>query len=75
MNFFHRNQAGSGHSGNGHKESDEPVSHRLTLDLSRADEFAAMVANSRASRVDRGIRFAGRDVHLQLGAAVALLGG
>jgi hypothetical protein len=51
MNFFHRNQTGSGQSGSGHTGSDEPVSHRLTLDLSRADKFAAMVANSRASRV------------------------
>jgi hypothetical protein len=33
---------------NGHEEA---VAHRFTLDLSRADKFAAMVASSRASHV------------------------
>jgi hypothetical protein len=46
MNLFRRNAPQA--NKNGH---DEPISHRLTLDLSRADKFAAMVANSRASRV------------------------
>lgn len=35
-------------NGNG---NDEPVAHRLTLDFSRADKFAQMVATSRASRI------------------------
>jgi hypothetical protein len=30
---------------------EQAIAHRLTLDLSRADKFAAMVANSRASHV------------------------
>lgn len=54
MNFFRRNQPESGrggNGGNGHQGDGEPIAHRLTLDLSRADKFAAMVANSRASRV------------------------
>lgn len=44
MNFFHRHQpAPATHT------SSETVSHRFTLDLSRAEKFAAMVASSRAS--------------------------
>ena len=46
MNFFHRNQpVPTAHT------SSETVPHRFTLDLSRADKFAAMVASSRASSV------------------------
>ena len=46
MKLFRRNTAPVKANGD-----DEVVSHRLTLDLARADKFAAMVANSRASRV------------------------
>src|SRR5215467_10606337 len=46
MKLFRRNTAPVKANGD-----DEVVPHRLTLDLARADKFAAMVANSRASRV------------------------
>jgi len=46
MKLFSRKAAG-----NGGCESVAAVSHRLTLDLSRADTLATMLANSRASRV------------------------
>ncbi len=46
MNLFGRSAAGSGVSKN-----DVSVSHRLTLDLSRSDALATMLANSRACRV------------------------
>ena len=46
MNFFHRNQPAPTSNISG-----GTISHRFTLDLSRADKFASMVATSRASQV------------------------
>jgi hypothetical protein len=46
MDIFRRNVPEANGNGN-----DEAVPHRLTLDLSRAERFAVMVANSRAARV------------------------
>ncbi|MGA8766909.1 MAG: hypothetical protein WB559_07810 [Candidatus Acidiferrales bacterium] len=54
MRLFGRKTAGTSHSrllpanGSGHLPS---ASHRLTLDLARAETFASMLANSRASLV------------------------
>jgi hypothetical protein len=46
MNLFRRNAPEARRNG-----ASESVAHRLTLDLSRADRLATMVASSRASRV------------------------
>ena len=46
MKLFRRSSIQT--NGNGDEET---VAHRLTLDLSRADKFAQMVATSRASRI------------------------
>jgi hypothetical protein len=54
MKLFGRKTAGGSNprllptNGSGHPRS---ASHRLTLDLARAETFASMLANSRASRV------------------------
>ncbi|HKV05657.1 MAG TPA: hypothetical protein VJO53_11185 [Candidatus Acidoferrales bacterium] len=54
MNLFGRKGAAGGHfrAGQADGNGDSPsVSHRLTLDLTRAETFATMLARSRASSV------------------------
>lgn len=46
MSLFRRSAPETGRNGD-----DEAVAHRLTLDLSKAERLATMMANSRASRV------------------------